>query len=51
METSLEIADPGRWSYVSPECILENRRVMIANRLASSTLEWTQTFKTWNSGT
>lgn len=51
METSIENANPDLWKYVTPHSILENQRVVIANRLASSGKEWTDIFALNNSGT
>lgn len=51
METSIQVSNSSQWKYVSPESILENRRVMIANRLSTTTADWAYTFSTLNSGT
>lgn len=51
METSIENSNPDLWKYITPKCVFENVRVMVANRLASNGKEWTQYFKEYNSGT
>lgn len=51
METSIENSNPDLWKYVTTSSVLENTRVVIANRLANSGKEWTDIFKQDNSGT
>lgn len=51
METSIENLNPDLWKFITPKCVLENVRVVVANRLATSGKEWTDCFKEDNSGT
>ena len=51
METTIGNTNPERWKYVTPQSVLENFRVIVANRLASSGHQWTDIFRQENSGT
>lgn len=51
METTNENANPDLWKFITPKCVLENVRVVVANRLATNGKEWTEIFKKDNSGT
>ncbi|VVC38022.1 Hypothetical protein CINCED_3A023616 [Cinara cedri] len=52
METTIDNYNKSLWSNVKPVGqVLEFVRAMVANRLADSPAEWTDTFKLYNSGT
>lgn len=51
METSIENTNPDLWKYVTPKCVFENVRVVLANRLSTNGKEWVNNFKVDNSGT
>lgn len=52
METTNGNNNPQLWKDLSPsDAVFEPIRVMVANRLATSGKEWTQTFAQYNSGT
>lgn len=51
METSIENTNPDLWKFVTPKCVMENARVVVSNRLATSGGEWISYFKVDNSGT
>jgi hypothetical protein len=50
-ETTIGNSNPDLWSKVTSSSVLENFRSMVANRLAQSGREWSDTFKKYNSGT
>ncbi|XP_064620556.1 putative phospholipase B-like 2 [Lineus longissimus] len=50
-ETTIGNSNADLWSKVTSSSVLENFRSMVANRLAVSGKEWTDTFKKYNSGT
>ena len=51
METTTGNSNPDLWKHVSPQAVLEGVRSVVANRLATSGKEWTDTFALHNSGT
>ena len=51
METTNEVLNTDLYTDITPECVFEPLRVVIANRLATSGREWMQTFAMYNSGT
>lgn len=51
METTNEVMNTDLYKDITPECVLEPLRVMVANRLATSGEEWVQTFAMYNGGT
>ena len=51
METTIGNYNTTLWQYVTPNSVLENYRVVVANRLATSGKEWTTIFGQHNSGT
>ncbi|KAL0241775.1 hypothetical protein GEMRC1_007010 [Eukaryota sp. GEM-RC1] len=50
-ETTISVADPALYQYISPETVLTWARSMIANRMAETPHQWTEAFKQYNSGT
>ena len=52
METTIENYNTDLWKVLSPvNSVFENYRAMVANRLATTGKEWTDTFSKYNSGT
>ena len=51
METTNGNINPALWKDLTPLSVMEPIRVMVANRLAGSGREWTETFARDNSGT
>ncbi|XP_056384751.1 putative phospholipase B-like 2 [Hyla sarda] len=52
LETTIGNSNPDLWKYIQPKnSVLEWLRNIVANRLATSGQEWTDTFKKFNSGT
>ncbi len=51
METTIGNYNTSLWKFVKPNSVLENMRVVVANRLASSGQEWVSLFGRYNSGT
>ena len=51
-ETTIENYNPDLWKYVTEKgIVLEWMRIIVANRLASTTEEWAYFFSEHNSGT
>ncbi|XP_068679671.1 putative phospholipase B-like 2 [Montipora foliosa] len=51
-ETTIGNSNPDLWKYITEKgIVLEWMRVIVANRLASSTQEWVELFSKYNSGT
>ena len=50
-ETTFGNSNPELWKYVTPECVLEGIRNVVANRLATSGKDWCTYFSMYNSGT
>ena len=51
METTNLYTNLDLLSDITPECVFEPIRAMVANRLARTGRDWVQTFATDNSGT
>jgi hypothetical protein len=51
METSIENSNPDLLKLITPKCVLENVRVIVANRLATDGESWAECFMKDNSGT
>ena len=51
METTNLYTNHDLLSDITPECVFEPIRVMVANRLARTGRDWVQTFAIDNSGT
>lgn len=51
METTNGIMNDSLWDFITPECVMEPIRVMLANRLATTGEEWCKVFSPFNSGT
>ena len=51
METTNEYSNLDLLNDITPECVFEPIRVMVANRLARNGRDWVQTFAIENSGT
>ena len=51
METTHGNYNDMLWKHVTPHSVVEGIRTMVANRLATTGLEWCQYFKQNNSGT
>ena len=50
-ETTFGNSNPDLWSKVTPECVFEGIRTVVANRLSGVGEEWCATFSQYNSGT
>ena len=48
IETTLFIYDKELYKELTPNCVMETLRVMVANRLATNGAEWTNIFKDYN---
>ncbi|XP_071093734.1 putative phospholipase B-like 2 [Haliotis cracherodii] len=51
METTIGNSNNDLWKYVTPQSVLEGVRSLVANRLATSGVEWAYYFSQENSGT
>ena len=51
METTNEYNNSNLLNDITPQCVFEPIRVMVANRLAYTGRDWVQTFARENSGT
>ena len=51
LETTIGNSNPSRSKYIQPTSILEGLRVMLANRLSTTGMEWGKNFQKYNSGT
>ena len=50
-ETTFGNSNPELWKSVTPECVFEGIRNVVANRLATTGREWCDYFSMHNSGT
>lgn len=51
METTIGNANPDLWKYVKTDTILYWIRILAANRLAYTGVDWAKLFSLYNSGT
>ena len=51
LETTIGNSNPSRSKYIQPTSILEGLRVMLANRLSTTGMDWGKNFQKFNSGT